>query len=68
MDYQHALVELKNDELSVPLDGMHQLIANALAQQRELLAYYMVRRELRVDDAAAGELGRERSDDGFDFG
>jgi len=67
MNHQHAAIEREDDELAVAFDRLYELIANPFAKRRKFLAHHVMRGELRVNDAAASKLGRERSNDGLNF-
>src|ERR1700722_14515456 len=67
MNHQHAPIQRQDDELTMPLHGLDQLIANTLAQRRKILANHVMREELRVHDAASSELRLRRANEGINF-
>ena len=68
MNRQYALVQFQHNELAMPAHGFYKLIADAPPQCGELLAHYVMRGELGIQNAPPGELGRQSPNYRFNFG
>jgi len=64
---QRALIELHEDELAAPLDRLNRPISQAASEQLAISWCHEALRKRRRDDAAAGQMRRERADDGFNL-
>jgi len=58
MNREHALFQLQHNELAVPPDRLHKLIANAPTKHGEFLAHHVMRRKFSIQDAPPGDLRR----------